>query len=146
MNPILLGAIFVVGAVGVVFLLAFLLKKYKFDPEIVSLIIETINSLEVIIVDIFGTDAQKIVNAIEKALEAIKDNNLSETEGYDLAINIIDQACSVSGITMTPPQKIIVSFLVKKLVTLVVKYNKEEVAFSALGRISSASLRFKSGK
>jgi len=144
MNPILLGALFVVGAVGIVFLLSFILKKYKFDPEIINIIVETVNSLEFIVVDIFGEKAQKIVEAIQQALEIIKDNNLTETEGYDLAINLIEQACVVSNIQMTVSQKAVVSFLVKRLIVLVVKYNKEDIAFDALGKISSASLKIQS--
>lgn len=144
MNPILLGAIIVVAAVGIIFLLSFILKKYKFDPEIINLIMETINGLETIIVDIFGENAQKIIDAIQQALEVIKDNNLSETEGYDLAIKLIDQACIVANIQMAVTQKAIVSFLVKKLVALAIKYNKEDVVINALGKISNASLKIQS--
>jgi len=38
----------------------------------------------------------------------------------------------------------VVSFLVKRLIVLVVKYNKEDIAFDALGKISSASLKIQS--
>jgi len=140
--PLIAGI--VVGILIVIFGIKYLTNKCVISGALVKMVLDALIAVEDELIALFGEKFGVIIDILEDVLEALTDSQLSEAEAYSLAMTMITEACAAAKIKLTKEQKIILGFVVKKMIKLIIEYKRPDVVATALVHMNASNVRISS--